>query len=71
MNYSSVITAFRYISSNCSSEKSFRSRVYHTCTKQLETGVSGCIYRIYSPESTFHEEVKDDNRAESFAEGGQ
>lgn len=70
MNYNSVITVFRYIILNCSSGKSFQSKVYHTHTKQLEIGVSGCIYRIYSQESNFHEEIKD-NRAKCFAEGGQ
>lgn len=71
MNYNSLITAFRYIISNCSSEKSFQGKVYHTYMKQLEIGVSGCIYGIYSQESNFHEEIKDDNRAKCFAEGGQ
>lgn len=71
MNYNSVITAYRSIISNCSNEKSLQSKVSRTHTKQLEIGVSGCIYRIYSQESNFHEESKDNNRAKCFAEGGQ
>lgn len=71
MNYNSAIIAYRSIISNCSNEKSFQSKIYTTHTKQLEIGVSSCIYRIYSQESNIHKEIKDDNRAKCFSEGGQ
>ena len=59
MNYNSVITAYWSIISNCSNEKPFQSKIYLTHTKHLEIGVLGCMYRIYSKESNFHEEIKE------------